>query len=406
MPARFLSSGRFKTYWTKSKIIANAKKYTTRAEWEKNSKSYAAAVYRDLLKDPKVTGHFLNRWERKNAWNKEKIKASANKFNYRSEWRKDKSYKAAQRLGLLFDKDISGHLSSAILSKRKYTKSLVIKSAKKFRFKSEWNKSCDGEYQAAKKYGWYKEATKHMDLMGSRYYRCLYSIKVKNKKIAYIGLTYNFEERIKSHLKTKRFKKFEKKDLIIKRISNYIHKNEAAKLEIKLIEKLSKQNYELLNIKEGGGLGGGVLIWTKDKVLKSAKKFMQTSKWKKGEPGSYSAARKDGYFKEATKHMKYLWKFKWSKENVLKDALKYKTRTDWLRGSNGAYWAANDNGWSKEATAHMVYKGIKWTKEKVLKDALKYKFRRQWALNSGAADAARKRLNCYEEATKHMKKLR
>ena len=54
-----LANGMFKTYWTKTRIIKHAKKYHHRTDWIKyDEKSYMAAVYRNLLKDPKVVGHF------------------------------------------------------------------------------------------------------------------------------------------------------------------------------------------------------------------------------------------------------------------------------------------------------------------------------------------------------------
>ena len=102
-------------------------------------------------------------------WTREKIIASAKKFKYRSEWRKDKSYKAANNRGWVNDPEISGHLSNARLSRRKYSKKLVLKSALKFKFKSKWKKACDGEYQAAIKYGWFSGATKHMKKLKNQF---------------------------------------------------------------------------------------------------------------------------------------------------------------------------------------------------------------------------------------------
>ena len=345
----------FKTYWTKKRIIKHAKKYHHRINWIKyDEKSYMAAVYRNLLKDPKVVGHFKKKWERKDGWSKEKIIAAAKKFNYRSEWKKDKSYQAAQNRGLLFDKEISGHLSNARLSRRKYSKKSVIASAQKFKFKSKWKKAHDGEYQAAVKYGWHKEATKHMGLMGSKYYRCLYTIKIKNKKVIYVGLTYDYDQRIYNHLRSKRFKKYRIKDLVIKKVSNYIHKNKAAKLEEQLIKQYINKGYNLLNIKEAGGLGGGELIWTKAKVLKEALKFNKRIDFKKYSRGAYMASIRGKYYSKATKHMEYFWKFKWTKKKVFQDALKYKTRTEWARNSR-SYDAAQANGWLKEASKHMIW---------------------------------------------------
>lgn len=353
MNPRSKATGKFETFWTKKKIMNEAKKYSLRSQWMKNSPgSYSAAIYRKLHLNKDVIGHFKKKWTRKGGWTREKIILTAKKFNYRSDWRKDKSYKAAQNRGLLFDPEISGHMSTAILSKRKYSKKSIIKSAQKFKFKSEWKKACDGEYQAASKYGWLKEATKHMGLMGSRYYRCLYTIKIKGKKIIYVGLTYNFNQRIYDHLQTKRFKKYKKKDLIAEKVSHYIHKNQAVKKEDELIKKYFKKGYQLLNKKEAGGLGGGEKIWTKSKVLKEALKFNKRIDFKKKSKGAYGASIKGNYYKEATQHMKVFWEFKWTKKKVFEDAKKYKTRTEWARNSR-SYDAAQSKGWINEASKHM-----------------------------------------------------
>lgn len=339
-------------------------------------------------------------------WNRQRIKAAAKKFKLRSEWRKDKSYDAAKRFRIVNDKEISGHLLNVRLSRRKWKPTQILKIAKKFKYKEEWRKKDNGTYQASRKLGLFSLATKHMHPMGSHYYRCLYSIEIKGEKKIYIGLTYNFNQRIKDHLKTKRFRKYNKNSLIIKKLSNYMHKDKASSLEIKLMREMKKKNYKLLNTKVGGGLGGGIRKWTKSEVMKSSKKFNQVSRWKEAEVGAVIAATKGGYYQEATKHMKRLWEFKWTKEKVLKDALKYKTRTEWARNSNGAYWRANRQGWSKEATKHMQDGNIFWTKDKILKEALKFKKRIDFQNRSKGAYQAAKRVGCYKEAISHMKKFK
>ena len=42
----------------------------------------------------------------------------------------------------------------------------------------------------------------------------------------------------------------------------------------------------------------------KKKVLANAQKYKKKSVWKKNSPGAHGAARKGGYYKEATSHMK------------------------------------------------------------------------------------------------------
>jgi len=404
MKPRFKVSEKFKTFWTKKKVFEEAKKYSYKHEWIKKSpNSYAAAVYRKWHKDKKVIGHFEKNFTRKEGWTRDKIIQSAKKFIYRSDWRNDKSYSAANNRGWVNDPEISAHLSNARLTRRKYSRKTVIKSAKKFRFKQIWRKSCPGEYQAAIKYGWFKVATKHMGLMGSRYYRCLYTIKIRRKKIIYVGLTYNYEERIYNHLRSKRFNKFKKGHLIFKKVSQYIHKNQASKKENEIIKDYLKKGYEVLNKKKAGGLGGGQKIWTKEKVLNHALKYNKRKDFKINSSGAYSASIKGNYYKEATKHMKVFWEFKWTKKKVFEEAKKYKTRTEWAKNS-GSYDRAQSKGWINEAAKHMSYGLIKWTKEKILIEALKYKKIIDFQKNSSGAYNAARRIGCFDEATSHIKR--
>ena len=111
-------------------------------------------------------------------WNRETIKKAAKKFKFRKEWReKDKkSYAGAQKKGLLHDKEIAGHLitiKGALPSK--WPKEKVLKSAKKFKYKRDWNLRESGAYQAALRNGYMAEATKHMKTLGHIYKRCLFS---------------------------------------------------------------------------------------------------------------------------------------------------------------------------------------------------------------------------------------
>ena len=404
MNLRSKRTGKFETFWTKKKIINEAKKYSLRSEWINNSPgSYSAAVYRKLHLNKDVIGHFKKKWTRKGGWTRKKIILAAKKFIYRSDWKKDKSYSAANNRGWVNDPEISGHLSNARLTRRKYSKKSIIRSAQKFKFKSEWKKACDGEYQAASKYGWLNEATKHMGLMGSRYYRCLYTIKIKGKKLIYVGLTYNFDQRIKDHLKTQRFKKYKKTDLIVEKVSQYIHKNKAAIKEGELIKKYSKKGYQLLNKKEAGGLGSTERVWTKPKVLKEALKFNKRIDFKNKSKGAYGASIKGNYYKEATKHMKVFWELKWTKKKVFKEAKKYKTRTEWARNS-ASYDCAQRNGWIDEAAKHMSHGLTVWTKEKILVEALKYKKIIEFQKKSKGAYDASRRIGCFNKATLHMKR--
>ena len=69
MNLRSKRTGKFETFWTKKKIINEAKKYSLRSEWINNSPgSYSAAVYRKLHLNKDVIGHFKKKWTRKGGW--------------------------------------------------------------------------------------------------------------------------------------------------------------------------------------------------------------------------------------------------------------------------------------------------------------------------------------------------
>jgi hypothetical protein len=100
---------------------------------------------------------------------------------------------------------------------------------------------------------------------------------------------------------------------------------------------------------------GSNLVWTFDKVLTASRQYQTVSEWVRGSPSSAQAARRDGYFKEATAHMSRPKRDPWTKAEVIADARKYITKSEWGKASSGARTAAFDNDWYEEATAHMSH---------------------------------------------------
>ena len=344
--------------WTKKTLQQSADKYQTLKKWrQKEPSAYGTALKLKLVS--KITKNLIREQLPPDYWNKKTLKIATKNFKTFGEWfKKDrKSYAAARRRGLLYDKDISGHLNRLLHSK--WTEKEILIDASKYNYKSEWKAKNPSAYKAARERGYLERATQHMELLGHRYKRCLYSIEIKGKKIIYIGLTHDYKTRIKEHLKTKRFKKLTKEygkgNLIIKKLTRYLDQDKAAILEIDNINKKKEEGYVLLNKAKGGSLGGAYKIWTKEKSIESAKNFKHKMKWKKEEGGAYWAAIRGGYIDEATKHMEILNpKGRWSKKgHVLNDAKKYQSRSDWQKHSSGAYEAAKNNGWFQEAVAHM-----------------------------------------------------
>jgi len=98
--------------------------------------------------------------------------------------------------------------------------------------------------------------------------------------------------------------------------------------------------------------------WTIKKLRTIAKKYKTSKDWKKNDDTSYQAAGRLKLLKNKSivGHLIKLKKpiYKWSKKAVLSDAKKYKWRSKWFKNSQSAYGAAKRNGWFKQATLHML----------------------------------------------------
>ncbi len=397
-------------YWTPERIKERADCHKTLKDFfTLDVDAYSAAARLKIL--PEITKNLSREQLPVGYWTKDTIKDAIKDFVSFKQWIEEdkKSYAAATRLKLLNDNEVTGHLVKVEGKPiTKWTKEAILEDALLYDTRSDWKLHSPSAYKASRDRGYFKEAVKHMTLLGNKYKRCIYSIEIKNKNKIYIGLTQHFKTRIKAHLKTKRFKQYKEKELIINQVTEYIDQEKAVLFEIDLMEKKIEEGFELLNIAPGGGLGGATLEWTKNKVEASAKKYEFKMVWKEKHPGAYAAALRGGYLQQVTTHMPVLnAKGKWTiKEDVLTDAKKYSSRSEWQDKSVGAYEAAKLYGWFEEAVEHMPKrapnKDIKWSKDAVLKDAKKFHFKKDWHNNSSGAYEAAKKNGWFEQAVAHM----
>jgi predicted GIY-YIG superfamily endonuclease len=348
-------------YWTPERVKEKVNKHKTlKGFFTKDFDAYSAASRLKIFKE--VTKNLSREQFSAGHWTKKTVKEAIKDFETFKQWQeKDKkSYAAATRLKLLNNEDVVGHLIKVKGQPiSKWSKKAVLEDALLDDSRSAWKLRSPGAYRASRDRGYFEEAVKHMTLVGNKYKRCIYSIEIKDENKIYIGLSQHFKTRMNVHLKSERFKKYKQEELIMTQLTDYIDREKAAQLEGNLIKQKEDEGYNLLNKDRGGGLGGAILEWTKDKVLESAKKEQHKVRWKENEPGAYHAARKGEYLEEAVAHMEVLNpKGKWSeKEDVLADAKQYDYRYEWQDASVGAYEAAKNNEWFEEAVAHMPRRG-------------------------------------------------
>ena len=87
------------------------------------------------------------------------------------------------------------------------------------------------------------------------------------------------------------------------------------------------------------------------KVFQDALKYKTRTEWARSSR-SYDRAQRKGWLKKASKHMRN-GNIYWTKDKVLREAKKYKKRIDFQNKSRGAFQAAHRIGCYKEATKHM-----------------------------------------------------
>ena len=228
----------------------------------------------------------------------------------------------------------------------------------------------------------------------------------------YIGRTVNPKSRHyqHKHIPTETTYKFssehgvEHPKMII--IENDLTIEEGAEREKYWINKYRENgSYHVINKTKGGEIGtSNGIKWTKEAVLKEAKKYTSLSQFKYNNNSAYSAARLNGWLVEMHwfSRPKYI---KWTKEATFEEAKKYTTLSNFRKKCRGGYHAANINGWLKEmvwlkrnARPHKktvknnetFLKGsnLKWTKEAVFEESKKYGTRNEFKKNSNAYQVA------------------
>ena len=168
-------------YWTKEKCAEEILKYETIADFRKNS----IEVYRIV--------HYYN-------------------------WSDLLS-------GLKYKKHLKGY----------WSKERCKEEAVKYKTRSELKLNCNSAYLTTHNNGWIDEICSHMVINNGLSKRCIYVYEFSDN-YAYIGLTYNLENRNKRHLVDTRssvYKHIEKTSILptIKQLTDYIDATDASILE-------------------------------------------------------------------------------------------------------------------------------------------------------------------------------
>jgi predicted GIY-YIG superfamily endonuclease len=264
--------------WTSEAILEEAKKYSAVMDWVFGSpQSYAAASAHRLIEA--ATAHMERQIKAPGSWTREKIVEITSRFKSVKEWiiADQKSYQAAQRLRLLDDPDVGGHLAKYQQEPRKWPKPEVLRDAKRYASKSAWKVGNSGAYKAARAGGYFDEAVAHMATPKHDVF-----VRKGEQKLLWTV------------------------ERVVEDAANY-----STKPEWKAASSGAYMAARRLGCFEQATAHMSILNpkgkWsTKQAVLADARNYQTRAEWGKKSCGAYEAAKKNGWFNEAIAHMKVL----------------------------------------------------------------------------------------------------
>lgn len=206
---------------------------------------------------------------------------------------------------MILNKNKAGGLGGNI---EKLTFEVCLKEAKKFETRKAFQKAQPSMMVTARKRGWEGKVFAHM--------KYLLHPKYKKNELEKIAKSFNT---------LKEFRKF----------SNGAYQVANSRGLLAEITKHMKQT-----INPHGH-------WNKGKCAVEAKKFKTRTEYQKASPSAYKASLKNGWLDEICTHMISSQKPPgyWTKDLCRSEAHKFKNRFHFRKGSPGAYGAARKNGW-------------------------------------------------------------
>lgn len=337
--------------WTNERVFEEAKKYKCRMSFKtKSAGAYGAACRKGIL--DKACKHMALIKKPKGFWTKKRVFEEARKHETRTCFQKNSkgAFAAATRNGWL--EEVNKTFAELKHEKGYWTEERVLKEAKKYKNIKVFKKENPKAYAAASRLKIIDKATAHMS-QKSAGPRALYGWFFEDGAV-YWGITNDQERREREHYRKGIVaNKLEECGAILWQSWEYLSEFEVKRLERQKIKESLEKGQIVLNRTKGGEVGSQNRRWTRENVLKCARKCKTMAEFRKKQTKAYDAARRYGWLEEAYEGLSST-KFEWTRELVLKEAKKYKRRTDFHKKSGSAFGAASRNGWLEEACSHMI----------------------------------------------------
>ena len=414
--------------YTLEECLSDASQHNTKSSWQKASPRLVGAArhhgwYQQCTKHMKPAKHGTHRKStnmgRPTKYTLDQCMSDARRHKTKSSWQKaSPQLVSAARRQKGWYRQCTKHMKPAKKgASKKWTKKKCQKSAENHTNVNDWKAHDYAAYTAAKRYGWLKDCTKHFKPLGNQYKRIVYVCRVKKTDLVYVGITVNFQKRKSTHLASERFVKIAEEhgscSIRFFQLTQRIDADEAARLENSLIEKYKLRNFEVLNLKVGGGLGASASKWTYQAVKSDAENHKHLGEWSIKSHAAYTAALKAGWIDRlilegATKRLKNEDGY-WTVERIKQTALVSKSRKDWRTLYRVAYDKAVELGIHNdpEITDHFTssYK-YKDQDEKIEAEVAKYDTYKEFREGSNSLYRSLIKYGRLDEFTGHLKRRR
>ena len=352
---------------------------------------------------------FEKKKDKKN-YTKEQCKEIALKYNTLKDFRINEPYAYNRCIDKKWLKDFTWLKHKDTIT---WTPELCIEIAKKCKTRTEFHNNCGGAWNAAKRFGCLDEIMKI--LPESVYHKMtqvwkyvIYVYEDIENKVAYVGLTKNIQIRHSNHKEEsdKVAKYFMELNLIVPEpriVYENLSADEAKEKEAEVHFKYKNDGWILLDSEQNlGNLGGGIIKWTREKVLKEASKYETKSEFSKNCLGAYVAALKNGWindkvWKEIKKPDGY-----WDYNKCYNAARECKTNSEFFKKYPTAYEQSYKNKWLQEfdwLERRDKHPSGYWTEERCYELAKRYTTLKDFCDENPRAESAARRNNWIDSYT-------
>lgn len=279
---------------------------------------------------------------------------------------------------LSWREELTAHMVRGMHPSGYWNKERCADEALKYEHRKDFDRGSPSAYAAASRNRWMEEICAHMTPKASRLVRHVYEVVDHERKLVYIGLTYDLAARGCQHRASRRMQKEFPDGVELRLIVGGLSEAEAQVEEAAQIARYQKLGYRLLNSKRAGGLGGTKKKYTFEYCRAAAAKYPTKAALVKAEKYVYVTAHRSGWLDQICRHMRPLKRPNgyWSRERVLEEARKFTDFTDFMQ--NGDITARGMSGrfGLQDKIRAMIGSRRKprgyWTKERLIETALGY----------------------------------